>query len=156
MEIVIKEEKFYGKLLGGCVYAGFPIENDIRICLGKFMFMELSTKMTITEALEYKIILDWGSDTSWGNYKYKFSKESMKELLANIDYKNDNFLGISIGEDIDNDDAPVLMINNLTVQITNENREAIYNFLDNFSSKIKELYEEIDKYYDDHKNYIVE
>ena len=156
MKIAIKEYKSYGKLLGGCVYAGFPIDVDIRVCFAESIFMELNMKMIIKESLEYQIIANWGSDTvdmTWVDYKYSYSKESMKQLLDNINYNNLGLLGVSIEEDI-MEDLPLLVINNLNVHITNENRKNIYDFLNNFTAKIKELYEEINKYYDDHEQFI--
>jgi hypothetical protein len=140
---IIKEE-FYGKLLGGCNYAGFPIMIDYHITYNDTFFMILKSFMSIDESLEYKVSFDWGHN-EWNSYKYNFSGKELKEYIEECDY-SDDFLGVGFNE--------FFTIENVNIFVTEQNRESVNQFLDDFLKEIKSLYKEIDEYYKTHENII--
>ncbi len=148
MEIIIEETKHYGKLMGGCNYAGFPIDANYRIKFGPYVYVNLNACMVITESLDYEVIFDWGSAGHWNQYKYRFSGEEFKKHMD-----NPSFLGIGLTEDIITDD-PILEVGELSVLVTDDNREQIYQFLNNFKVRMKALSEEIETYYHNHEDLI--
>lgn len=57
-QIKITKETFYGKLFGGCDYAGFPIMVQYHVTYNDIFFMILNSFMSIDESLEYKVSFD--------------------------------------------------------------------------------------------------
>ena len=148
MDIIIENFTTNGKLLGGCCYAGFPIDANYRIKFGPHLYMELNACMIITESLDYQVILDWGAAPEWTKYEYRFSIEEFDEHIC-----EPSFLGIEQTEDIMTDD-PILQVNRLNITITIDNREQIDEFINDFRSRMKALSMEMKSYYHTHEDLI--
>ena len=53
--ITIEIDRQYGKLLGGNLYAGWPVIDDIKIKIGNHMYLEHYIYMYITDDLNYMV-----------------------------------------------------------------------------------------------------
>ncbi len=87
-----------GKLLGGCVYVGFPLMEFIKISVSENVFVVQEIDMYITEELDYAFIirdLD-GRDIEMSSDQ--FSKKIEKEE-HNFDDEDGELFGIGYDED---------------------------------------------------------
>jgi len=150
MEITIEEEKDYGKLLGGRIYAGFPIEMDYYIKFGDLLFMHLNACMIIKETLDYAVILNWGLADGW---EFQYSGQEFKKAIQECDFDDTSFLGVGYDEDISSE-RRILTVDTLRICVTEENRKELANFLRDFLEKIKAFSQEMEAYYEKNKELI--
>lgn len=141
----ISNSTHYGKLLGGCVYAGLPLDTVITIQMGNNVYVELNCYMFITEELDYYVNFCWDDCNvcDWKNCKFKYMRDDLKKIISQVseesfNWEEDSFLGVSLGSNIMTDE-PRLTLNGTHITITNENSQKIKQFLIQFVEQVNKF-----------------
>lgn len=153
----ITEETWYGKPLGGCCYAGIPMDKIIRIQLSDQVRLELNMYMFITEDLSYDVRFDWGSAPDWKSCHYIYKRTTFQDKVQEIstwtekDWTDNSFIDISI--DNDHETEVFLRIGPVRIHVT-DNKVLIMDFLERFKVLLNKLLGETEELYHKQK-YII-
>ena len=136
----ITTDTYYGKLLGGCVYAGLPISKTITIKLSDDIFVELECFMFINEDLNYYVSFTWTERHNWTDCPFSYLRQDFKVIIAKInssefDWKKESFLDIGFDVNIITDD-PIFCLGDVNIKLTPENRPKIDQFLNQFKEEM--------------------
>lgn len=138
MEIQIEESKFYGKLLGGCVYAGYPIHIFYTIKFGD-LFVTFDGYMYIDESLDYKLEFTWDSIRN-----FTFSDSELETGIKECNFEKE-FLDICYSEHMTGE--RILCIDDLSIFVTEQNKDSLEKFLQDLLNRIENFRIECKDYY---------
>lgn len=147
----ITEDTVYGKFLGGCCYAGFPIDKIITISLNEQIFIQLFGIMFVTEDFtSYEVAFSWElSDIE--ECAFRYSRDDLKKLSsAKIDWDQEDFLSVGLNTHIQSD-RHILSVNTVNTYITEQNKKQVYDFLANFKHVFDNFFLQADSLYTKHK-----
>jgi len=160
MSLKITENTYYGKLLGGCCYAGLPISKTITIQLSDEVYIELDAYMFINEDLNYYVGFTWTDSHDWKDLPFSYLRDDFKKIVAKINgddfdwnWEKEAFLDMFYGENIMNDE-PVFCLNNVKIKLTDENQERIKAFLNQMKQIMVNFLKEAEMLYISRKDTI--
>ena len=147
----ITSNSYYGKLLGGCCYAGLPLTKNIIVELSDCIYVELECMMFINEDLNYYLGFSWSEEHDWKNLPFTYLREEFKIIIAKINsddfnWEKESFLNVGFGENVWTDE-PIFRVGDVNIKVTTENRQKIDEFICQFKKEMVQLLKEAEVYY---------
>lgn len=142
LDFKIDTEMVYGKLLGGCLYAGMPIDMTMYIRLNKYMLIEKQFILCFDEEGDMRFLVsnkyleDWHDMLELSPEAFEVALTTLKEFDVEYyeNYKDEQFF--RIGE--------------LKIVVTEQTKPYIEEFIRNYTRVLRDFYDTSINYYNKH------